>query len=286
MWATTGFFFVVACIQADGKAHTFDKDQQLVVASFELDVGKVKALLADGANPNATLGFYDQHLFEDKWGLGLSSIGSDQWTPLLAVANSHRAPQPASRAENTIRGLDAARRELIAVDPKLIRQRDERRVEIAKLLIAAKANLDLDDGHGATALAASVYEGYEPLSLLLISKGANVNTKTRVYIDGPDDITPVHRATNQPAVLEAMIKHGAKVNVQDSEGDTPLHCAALHHSVKSVKLLLAAGADPDTKDDEGLTPAYWCKTYNGSSTPGDAEKREIIKLLSEAKTKK
>jgi hypothetical protein len=275
----------VVCVLADGKVNTLDKDQQLVVASFELDVCKVRRLLAEGANPDARIGNHDETLFEDKWTLGYP-IAAAAWTPLLAVANSHSAPQPASRAENTPRGLDAARKKLSAINPKLIRECDGRRVEIAKLLIAAKANLDLDDGHGATALSASVYEGYEPLSLLLISKGANVNTKTHVYIDGPDNITPVHRATGQPAVLEAMIKHGAKVNVQDSEGRTPLHRAALHQSAKSVKLLLAAGADPDTKDNEGRTPAYWCKTYNGSATSGDAENREILKLLSEAKTKK
>jgi len=283
LW-TVGFAF---CVPSKTAAQSrFSKDQQLVIAAFELDVANVKSLLAQGANPNARLGIYDQQLFEDKWTLGYSHIGSDKWTPLLAVANSHRAPQPKDRAENTPEGRDAALKKLDAVDPKLIRQRDERRIEIAKLLMAAEANLDLDDGHGATALSASVYNDFDGLSLLLIDAGAEINTKTGIYIDGPDGITPVHRAISQPAVLKAMLKRGANVNVKDSTGDTPLHWAAREQNVASVKMLLAGGADPSAKDTEGRAPGYWCQTYGGISSPGDAEKREILKLLSDAQAKK
>ena len=286
MLATIGIIVLAMCGQVDGAKQKFNKNQLLVIAAFELDVAKVQALLADGADPNARFGEYDRTLFEDKWTLGLSDIGSDRWTPLLAVANSNRAPQPESRTENTSEALEAARKQLDAIDPKLIRQRDERRVEIAKLLIAAKAKLDLDDGFGATALSVSVYQDYEALSLLLMSKGADVNTKTRVYIDGPDNITPVHRATDQPAVLAALIKRGAKVNVQDSDGQTPLHWAALVDNVASVKLLLAAGADPLIKDSDGRTPDDWCRPFGLDPSPEDAAKREIFKLLTAAKAKK
>lgn len=264
----------------------FSKDQQLVIAAFELDVAKVKSLLAEGAKPDARLGFYDQRLFEDKWTLGYSHMGSAKWTPLLAVANSHRAPQPKDRVENTSEGRNAALKKLNAIDPKLIRERDGRRVEIAKLLIAAKANLDLDDVRGATALSASVYNGFEALSLLLIASGAELNTKTGIYIDGTDDITPLHRATRHPAVLEAMLKRRAKVDVKDSTGETPLHWAARDHNVASVKLLLAAGADPSVTDAEGHTPAYWCKTYDSFSSPDDAKNKEIVKLLTDARSKR
>ncbi len=275
------------CAHSEGADHlVFSKDQQLVIASFQLDVAKVKALLTEGAKPDARLGIYDQRLFEDKWTLGYSQMGSDKWTPLLAVANSHRAPQPKDRAENTSEGLDAALKKLNAIDPKLIRERDERRLDIAKLLITAKANPDLDDGHGETALAASVYNGFDALSLLLIASGSELNTKTGIYIDGPDDITPLHRATSHPAVLEAMLKRGAKVDVKDSTGETPLHWAARDHNVASVKLLLAAGANASVKDAEGHAPAYWCKTYASFSAAGDTEKKEIAKLLIDAQFKK
>src|SRR5688572_27614206 len=103
---------------------TFTIDQQLVVAAFELDVKKVESLLKEGAKPNARLGIYDQQLFEDKWTLGYSHIGSNKWTPLQAVASSHRAPQPEKRAENTTEGLDEALKKRNALSPKLIAERN------------------------------------------------------------------------------------------------------------------------------------------------------------------
>lgn len=68
-------------------------------------------------------------------------------------------------------------------------------------LIAAKVNLDLDDGYGATALYEAIYNSYDEMALLLIEAGAKVNTKTGIYIDGTGDITPLHRATDSPRVV-------------------------------------------------------------------------------------
>ena len=260
------------------------KGQQLVIAAFQLDVERVNALLAEGTDPDTRLSFYDESQFEDKWTLGFSPIGSHNWTALLAVANSHRAPQPNQRAENTVAGLDASMAKLKAVDPKLIAERDSHRLTIAKLLIAAKANLDLDDGYGSTPLSSSVYSGFDDLSLLLISSNAKLDTKTSVTIDGDGDITPMHRATRSPRVLDAMIKRGAKINVADTSGSTPLHWAVLHCNVESVKRLLEAGANAAAKDKEGRSPADWCKTYDGIEFPDDKAKKEISKLL-EAATK-
>ena len=267
--------------QDDVKAnHT--KGQQLVIAAFQLDVARVKVLLEEDADPDTQLGFYDKHLFEDKWSLAFSHFGSQKWTALLAVANSHREPQPDKRAENTGAGLDAARTTLKAIDPKLIAERDNRRLVIAKLLIAAKANLDLDDGYGATALSSSVYSGFDDLSLLLISSNAKLDTKTGIYIDGSGDITPMHRATKSPKVLDAMIKRGAKVNVADDSGSTPLHWAVLVRNVESAKLLINAGANVAATDKEGHTPSYWCETHSGFKYPGDDEKKQISNLLEAA----
>ncbi len=263
----------------------YSKDQQLVIAAFELDVDRVQRLLSEGADPNTWLGYYDEHLFEDKWSLGLSHVASDKWTPLLAVANSHREPQPDRHTENTIAGRQDAEARFKSIDPKRIAERDSRRVAIAKLLIKAKAYIDLDDGYGGTALDGSVQNGYDDLALLLIASNARINTRTGVYIDGVGDISPVHRATQSPKVLQAMIQRGAKVNVADSSGDTPLHWAVRDGNVECVRLLLDAGADVAAMDEEGLTPSYWCESYGESDFPEDKDKKAIAKLL-DAATKK
>lgn len=244
----------------------FTPDQQLVIAAFELDVEKVEALLAAGANPDARLGIYGGELFEDKWTLSYP-MGAGRWTRLLAVASSHRAPQPTERTENTSEARAAAWERLRAIDPRLIVQRDARRAAIVKLLLAVQADPDLEEGHGATALDEAVYHEYENVALLLLEAGARISAKEAVYIDGTRDITPVHRATFSPVILKAMIGRGAGIDMRDGNGETPLHWAARKSNVDSVKVLLDAGADPTVKDNDGHTPAYWAKTVESSKAP-------------------
>jgi hypothetical protein len=74
----------------DLNPHEDPRGSQLVVAAFNLDVERVDALLAEGVDPNSRMGRYDDLLFRDKWSLSYSHIGSDRWTPLMAVAHSHR----------------------------------------------------------------------------------------------------------------------------------------------------------------------------------------------------
>jgi ankyrin repeat protein len=270
----------------------YTPDQQLVIASFQLDLDHVKSLLKAGANPNTRLGFYDGELFMDKWSLGYSPYGSDKWTPLLAVAHSHREPQPEKETANTSEARDLAEESRKKIAPKLIQERDKRRVEIAKLLMGNQAKLDLDDGYGATALSSSIYLGFDSLSLALINAGANPNTITGVYIDGTDKIAPIHRATKSPIVLKALIKHGAKVDVQDENGETPLHWAVWEPNAESVKLLIESGANVNARDKKGFTamraikPSSLCEFLNESEKKEEVEKKKIMQLLLAAGAKK
>ena len=256
------------------------RNQRLIVAAFELNVDQVKSLLKVGADPNARFGESEHDFFQDKWTSG-TPLPSDQWTPLLAVTNSHREPQPDFPVGNSSAERDAAIKRRDAIDPKLIVERDERRAVITKLLIAAKADLDSDDGYGSTALDGATSNGYEAVALLLIESGAKIDTKTGVYIDGPSDVTPLHNAAWHPAILKAMLKKGPKVNVQTSSGDTPLHYAVMANEPESVRLLLTAGADPFARNKDDRTPDYWCGTQ-----PGEGAKKQIAKMLENSKAKK
>lgn len=286
-WCIAGFmaFSLVAALapcaleSAEPKKVVRTLNQQLVVASFKLDVCRVRSLLARGANANARYGVYDPSVFEDKRTLAMSHIASPKWTPLLAVANSYREPQPLKRTKNTEAARDLALKHLKRIPKTLIRFRDKRRVAIAKLLIEKRAKLDLDDGYGSTSLDSSIYNGHESLSLLLLKSGANPNSKTRVYIDGTNKIAPVHRATAHATVLKAMLQHGANIHVKDGFGETALHWATRHTNVESVRVLIAAGADVNVKDKEGLTPLYWVRRAN---TPTE---KKIAKLLESAGAK-
>lgn len=270
------FLLLTTHARAEEVPRQYTRDQQLVIAAFQLDVARVKSLLQEGANPDARLGFYNGELFMDRRTLGYSPYGSDKWTPLLAVAHSFREPQPEKMTENTSEALARAEEKRKQIDPRLIQERDKRRVAIARLLIDQQAKLDLDDGYGSTALDTSIYLGHDSLALALLKAGADPNSKTGVYIDGTDGITPLHRATKSPPVLKAMIKRGARLNVQDGQGETPLHWAVWEPNAESVKLLIDAGADVNVKDKRGLTAMPGLVDPELYELLDETEKREAL----------
>ena len=50
------------------------------------------------------------------------------------------------------------------------------------------------------------------------------------------------------------------VNVQNGDGFTPLHVAAMWGREESVRELLERGADPEISDDEGMTPLDYAES--------------------------
>ena len=64
-----------------------------------------------------------------------------------------------------------------------------------------------------------------------------------------------------------LLRYGADVDGDGSPGDaTPLIVAAQYPQSETVRLLLAAGADPSARDDEGDTPLGLCLRRGDNAT--------------------
>lgn len=98
-------------------------------------------------------------------------------------------------------------------------------------------------------------------------------------IEIPAGATMAHiaAAMDYHALLKAMAFYNDKTNIlnlQDSNGDTPLHTAVRAGSFSSARILLEAGAYIDIKNNNGLTPlAVAIKEHNGKN------QASIVRLL-------
>jgi len=62
--------------------------------------------------------------------------------------------------------------------------------------------------------------------------------------------------------VKLVIDCGVNPNIQNKDGDTPLHSAALNGKSEVVKLLLEHGADPNIQNKDGMTPLHFATEYS------------------------
>lgn len=80
----------------------------------------------------------------------------------------------------------------------------------------------------------------------------------------PNGYTPVHAAASygHKELLRYLVQHGGDINVQDAEGDTPLHHV---EELDMARLLVAEyGADYKIRNKDGLTPAQYLEQEDES----------------------
>lgn len=83
-----------------------------------------------------------------------------------------------------------------------------------------------------------------------------------------DDIIPIVRAGDVPAVRRLLADEAELARVTDEHGKTPLHWAAEHNRLAIAAMLLDAGADVEAETSWGATPLDWAATM-GSTKVAD-----------------
>jgi ankyrin repeat protein len=181
--------------------------------------------------------------------------------------------------------VDAARA-LLAADPSLASERDEEGVSalmraiylsdgsMVEVLLAHRPKLDVfeasalgdvgrlsellsDDpsladargSDGFTVLHLAAFFGESEAARLLISRGAEVDSRGSGWMTG----TPLHSAASSghTDIAVLLLEAGADPDSRQSGGWTPIHAAALNRDSPLVEELLQRGADPTAINDDG-----------------------------------
>ena len=135
-----------------------------------------------------------------------------------------------------------------------LNNRTERGAEIFKLLVAQRADININFGGYPLlhqAVASCHNESVRNIAEFLISKGVDVNAK------GYKDRTPLHMV-GCAEICDLLISKGADIKARDKNGRTPLFeaCSSIRSKKKICELLLSKGVDVNARDNQGLTPLH------------------------------
>ena len=132
------------------------------------------------------------------------------------------------------------------------------------------------DKENNTALMVASTQHNAPIARLLLQKGAEVdavtkqNGKGRNGSPGNGGVSALGMAVpyGSPELIRTLLDARANPNTRDNRGMTPLMLAVAseNQDPEVVKLLLAAGADPTIKSDVGETALDWARKYGHPAT--------------------
>jgi len=146
-----------------------------------------------------------------------------------------------------------------------------RHFQVAQVLHRNKSSVDPQGYYENTPLHSAAFYGDLEMVQVLLEFRADVNSKNS-FRNTPLDNASRNGHRDDARVARLLIAHGADPNTRDVYGFTPLHQASLCGRIEIVRLLIEHGANAEAKDDFGMTPL--------DHASGE-QREDFIKLLSE-----
>ncbi len=139
---------------------------------------------------------------------------------------------------------------------------------ILELLIERGADLDAGDRHGMTALHSAAIFNRADMVRRLLARGADPYAMGLGY--GAIRLTPLHKAAEAGSLeaAAALLDDGVDVNVltEGANRVTPLHIAAARGHQGIIRLLAERGARMNLRDVTGATPLRWAMRMEKDDT--------------------
>ena len=122
-------------------------------------------------------------------------------------------------------------------------------LEIVRLLLRFGANPRKKNKRGESSLAlACMQENFHICERLIFAK-ADVNELDH---QRRTPLLKAARHNSKSDILQLLLKNGARTDIADDEGNTPLHFAAIRGSTEVGTFLLKLGAEPYARNKKGI----------------------------------
>ena len=126
-------------------------------------------------------------------------------------------------------------------------------IQTVQAIIDHGADVDVVNNRGQTALWFACFDGQMDLVKLLLNTGSDPNIADK---NGDSILHSAMYGCCSTETVQAIIDHGARINVVNKDKATPLLLACSTAQRESVRLLLGTKADPNIADADGDTSLH------------------------------
>ena len=156
--------------------------------------------------------------------------------------------------------LDAYAEDIDKKTPLMLAARFGRQSIIRFYLQAENSEIAIntEDKFGWTPLLLALEGEHKDIALMLIKAGASVT-----HVTHETSVSSAHFAAflDDEQVFEKLLDGGARLNLQTSHGNAPLHYASRNGKMNSIRFLLNNGVDVNVHNADGETPLLWASKY-------------------------
>ena len=121
--------------------------------------------------------------------------------------------------------------------------------------------INVQDAQGFTPLHLASGKGHIEIVEFLLNHGADIELEI-FNGDTPLLVAARYARYGKYETIKTLLEHGAKVNHKDKHGRAALHDAAMYSGKEVINLLISYGADVNARDEHQSTPLHQAAMLN------------------------